>query len=91
VRAVLPNGGLKNAQSGGKPPHSKGRHEKSNVPAEAGTLEGRQIVRLESHWLGNRRRVQPVVLMSRNNGVRGGNKAGVRKFVSKLYPRVGGL
>src|SRR5579862_8585056 len=50
----------------------------------------------ESYWLpldalGVSNRVQPVVFTSRNNGVLGGSNAGVRKFVSKLYPRVGGL
>jgi hypothetical protein len=34
------------------------------------------------YWLGRRSCVNPVVLMSRNIGVRGGRSVGVRKFTS---------
>jgi hypothetical protein len=57
---------------------------KKQRPGRGRDVEGKTKCEIESHWLGSIRRVQPVVLMSRNNGVRGGNKAGVRKLVSKL-------
>jgi hypothetical protein len=41
------------------------------------------------YCVGNSSCVNPVVLMSRNIGVRGGNKIGFRKLVSNWYARVG--
>jgi hypothetical protein len=42
------------------------------------------VVRVYWYCPGNSKRVKPVVLTSRNNGVRGGSRVGFRKVVSKL-------
>src|SRR5208282_2065709 len=48
----------------------------------AGTLE--RTVADGIYWLGSIKRGQPVVLTSRNSGVRGGNCKGFKKALSKL-------
>src|SRR5208283_4867435 len=73
--------GQEHASLGGcgkRQPQKKGTSRSST-----GTFRKQDWIKA-SYWFGKSSRVQPVVLTSRNNGVRGGNNAGVRKLVSKL-------
>jgi len=57
----------------------------------SGTRGPPQAAFRRSLLFGSKSCVNPVVLTSRNIGVRGGSSVGFRKFTSNWYPRVGGL
>ena len=55
--------------------------EKRGPGGRGDTLHATQAV---NYWFGKSNCVNPVVLMVRNIGVRGGNNKGFRKFESKM-------